>query len=221
MPTAYESYQTYLRGPAAVIHLFEQSLGTQAIYGTPAPDMQQRTIESLSEQIDRLQSQIARLKQELRETRSDNHRLLRRNAELEVLSTKDSHNSSRPPSTDPPWAKRTKSLRRPSGRQPGGQVGHPGRTLRLTHKPKRVVMHRPKQCRHCHTSLREGHSTGVERRQIVDLVPIRLRVTEHRAPSGGCALPGLRAQDEGQLSRGCESECVVRSFASIACPLSA
>jgi hypothetical protein len=44
MPTAYDIYQTYLRGPAAVIRLFEQSLGTQAIYGTPAPDMQQRTI---------------------------------------------------------------------------------------------------------------------------------------------------------------------------------
>ena len=37
MPTSYEIYQTYLRGPAAVIRLFEQALGTQAIYGTPAP----------------------------------------------------------------------------------------------------------------------------------------------------------------------------------------
>ena len=42
MPTSYEIYQTYLRGPAAIIRLFEQSLGTQAIYGTPTPNMQQR-----------------------------------------------------------------------------------------------------------------------------------------------------------------------------------
>ena len=47
MPTSYEIYQTYLRGPAAVLRLFEQALGTQAIYGTPDPDMQQRAIESL------------------------------------------------------------------------------------------------------------------------------------------------------------------------------
>jgi len=129
MPTSYEIYQTYLRGPAAVIRLFEQALGTQAIYGAPTPDMQQRTIESLSEQIDRLQHQITRLQEELRETRSDNHRLRRRNVELEALGGKDSHNSSRPPSTDPPWTKRTKSLRRPSGKLAGGPTGHPGHTL--------------------------------------------------------------------------------------------
>ncbi len=70
--------------------------------------MQPRTIESLSEDIGRLKSQIARLQEELRETRGDNHRLRQRNTELEALVTKDSHNSSRPPSTDPPWAKRTK-----------------------------------------------------------------------------------------------------------------
>ena len=52
------------------------------------------------------------MKQEVRETCGDNHRLLRRNAGLEALDTKDSHNSSRPPSANPPWAKRTKSLRR-------------------------------------------------------------------------------------------------------------
>lgn len=115
MPTSYEIYQTYLRSPTAVIRLFEQALGTQAIYGPPDPDMQQRIIEDLSQEIDRLKHQVARLKHEFREARSDNQRLRRRNMELEALVTKDSHNSSRPPSTDPPWRKRTRSLRRLSG----------------------------------------------------------------------------------------------------------
>jgi len=196
MPTSYEIYQSYLRGPAAIIRLFEQALGTQAIYGTPEPDMQQRTINSLSEEIAKLQHQIARLKQELREARSDNHRLLRRNMELEALVSKDSHNSSRPPSTDPPWTKRTRSVRRPSGRRPGGQVGHPGHTLHLTPKPQRVVIHRPAQCRHCQTPLREGHRAGVERRQVIELVPIRLRVTEHRAEVVRCPRCGQRTKAE-------------------------
>jgi transposase len=196
MPTAYEIYQTYLCGPAAVIRLFEQALGTQAIYGPPNPDMQQRAIEDLSEEIDRLKHQIARLKEELRETRNDNHRLRRRDAELEALISKDSHNSSRPPSTDPPWRKRTRSLRRPSGRRPGGQPGHPGHTLRLTQKPTRVVIHRPTQCCHCQTPLREGHSASVERRQVIDLVPIRLRVTEHRAEVVRCPRCGQRTKAE-------------------------
>ena len=196
MPTSYEIYQTYLRGPAAIIRLFEQALGTQAIYGAPDPDMQQRTIESLSQDVGRLQSQIARLQEELRETRSDNHRLRRRNTELEAVITKDSHNSSRPPSSDPPWSKRTKSLRRPSGGHPGGQPGHQGHMLWLTRKPMRVVTHRPAQCRHCHGSLGAGHSSGAERRQVVDLVPARLRVTEHRAEVVRCPSCGQRTKAE-------------------------
>jgi transposase len=196
MPTSYEIYQTYLRGPAAVIRLFEQALGTQAIYGPPAPDMQQRTIDALSEEIARRDNQIARLKQELSEVRGDNHRLRRRNSELEALITKDSHNSSRPPSSDPPWAKRTNSLRRPSGKLRGGQPGHPGHTLRLTQKPQRVITHRPKQCRHCLSPLGGGWSAGVERRQVIDLVPARLRVIEHRAEVVCCPACGKRTKAE-------------------------
>lgn len=196
MPTSYEIYQTYLRGPVAVIRLFEQSLGTQAIYGLPDPDMQQRAIEDLSQEIDRLKHQIIGLKEELQEVRGDNHRLRRRNSELEALVTKDSHNSSRPPSTDPPWAKRTRSLRRPSGKRPGGQPSHPGHTLRLTPKPTRVVSHRPPECRHCQTPLREGQVIGRERRQVVDLVPARLRVTEHRAEVVRCPRCGQRTKAE-------------------------
>jgi septal ring factor EnvC (AmiA/AmiB activator) len=75
-----------------------------------APDMQQRTIESLSWEIDRLRHQMARLKRELRETRGDNHRFGRLNTELEALIMKDSHNSSRTPSTDASRVKRTESL---------------------------------------------------------------------------------------------------------------
>lgn len=196
MPTSYEIYQTYLRGPAAVIRLFEQALGTQAIYGPPPPDMQQRTIDALSEEIARRDDQIARLQQELSELRGENHRLRRRNLELEAFISKDSHNSSRPPSSDPAWAKRTKSLRRPSGKLRGGQPGHAGHTLRMTPKPQRVITHRPKQCRHCLSPLREGRSAGAERRQVVELVPARLRVTEHRAEVVCCPACGKRTKAE-------------------------
>jgi hypothetical protein len=44
MPTSYEIYQTYLRGPAAVIRLFEQALSTQAIYGPKRPSSASRRV---------------------------------------------------------------------------------------------------------------------------------------------------------------------------------
>jgi transposase len=196
MPTCFEIYETYQRGPAAVLRLFEEALGTLAIYGPPPPDVQQRTIDSLSEEIGRLKRQVSRLKAALGEARGEVDWLRRRNTELEKLVTKDSHNSSRPPSIDPPWAKRTKSLRRPSGRRVGGQPGHAGRTLRLTQNPHRVVTHRPARCRHCSGSLAGARGTSVERRQIVELVPARLRVIEHRAEVVRCASCGRRTKAE-------------------------
>jgi len=196
MPTCFEIYETYQRGPTAVLRLFEEALGTRAIYGPPPPDTQQRTIDALSEDIGRLQRQISRLKAALGEARGEVDWLRRRNTELEKLVTKDSHNSSRPPSTDPPWAKRTRSLRRPSGRRVGGQPRHAGRTLRLTPKPHRVVTHRPARCRHCSESLARARGTSIERRQVVELVPARLRVTEHRAEAVRCASCGSRTKAE-------------------------
>src|SRR5215210_6182988 len=146
-------YQAYLQGPNALLRLFEDAFGRHALYGPPDPDQQQRTIDALSEQVGQLKGQVKRLQAEVSDLRGHNFQLQRRNAELEALVVKDSHNSSRPPSTDPPWAKRTKSLRRPSGRRPGGQAGHLGETLRLSERPGRVVEHRPRECRSCHAPL--------------------------------------------------------------------
>jgi hypothetical protein len=153
-------YQAYLRGPSALLRLFEDAFGRHALYGPPEPDQQQRTIDALSEQIEQLMAQVRRLRAEASDLRGHNFQLQRRNAELEALVAKDSHNSSRPPPADPPWAKRTKSLRRPSGRKPGGQAGHRGETLRLSERPNRVVEHRPRECRSCRASLDSARVLG-------------------------------------------------------------
>jgi transposase len=192
----WQIYQAYLQGPHALFRLFEDAFGRPALYGPPDPDQRQREIESLSEQIGQLKTQVEKLQAEVRDLHADNFRLGRRNAELEVLVAKDSHNSSRPPSTDPPWAKRTRSLRRPSGKRPGGQAGHQGSTLRLSSRPNRVVDHRPHQCCNCHSSLADAEVVNQHRQQVWEVVPAKVKVTEHRLAVLRCSVCGQRTQGE-------------------------
>jgi transposase len=62
-------------------------------------------------------------------------------AEWRARLSKDSHNSSKPPSSDG-LEKKPTSLRKASGRKPGGQKGHAGHTLEFV-LPNTVIEHSP------------------------------------------------------------------------------
>lgn len=112
--------------------------------------------------------------------------LLERVRDLEARLAKDSHNSGKPPSSDglKRQLPRTRSLRRKTGKKPGGQLGHAGETLHLVAAPDAVVEHCPTVCTACLTPLEAAATLEIvarERRQVQDLPPIRLHVTEHQA----------------------------------------
>ena len=100
--------------------------------------------------------------------------------ELEARLRKDSHNSNKPPSSDG-LAKKPKSLRESSGRNPGGQAGHEGTTLKRVATPDVTVRHPlPKHCDRCGAPLGVQADALVEdRRQVFDLVQPVVQVTEH------------------------------------------
>ena len=105
-------------------------------------------------------------------------------AELEARLGLSSKNSSKPSGANP--FVKPKSLRGKSGRKPGGQSGHQGRTLERVADPDRVVEHRPLQCDGCGAGLAEAATAKVEARQVFDLPEIRPEVTEHRLVSCRC-----------------------------------
>jgi Transposase IS66 family. len=109
-------------------------------------------------------------------------------AELRRQLGQDSRNSSKPPSSDSPFVKPApKSLRRKSGRKPGGQPGHPGATLALVDVPNERKRHEPDGCAGCGAGLTDAPEVGVERRQVFDLPPMTVRVTEHQLIARRCA----------------------------------
>src|ERR1700716_2465013 len=108
-------------------------------------------------------------------------------AELKRRLGLNSRNSSKPPASDSPFTKPApKSLRRKSGRKPGGQPGHPGSTLALVDDPTERKRHEPGPCTGCGADLTDAPEVGLERRQVFDLPPITVRVTEHQLISRRC-----------------------------------
>jgi transposase len=107
-------------------------------------------------------------------------------ADLAAQVRSNSRNSSKPPSSDGPAKPAPKSLRGKSGRKPGRPKGQPGATMQLSDHPDKVVKHRPKRCGGCGKSLRRGEVTGVERRQVIDIPPVKAEVTEHQVLTVKC-----------------------------------
>lgn len=107
--------------------------------------------------------------------------------ELEARLAKDSHNSSKPPSSDGYGKKKTTSLRKPSGKPPGGQKGHKGNTLERTSEPDEIRdCPLPASCS-CGLPLDASRAEVAEQRQVFD-VPIQpFQVIEHRTLKLACS----------------------------------
>ena len=109
-------------------------------------------------------------------------------AELKRQVGQNSRNSSKPPSSDSPFTKPApKSLRRRSGRRPGGQPGHPGSTLALVDNPNERKRHEPGRCGGCGERLADAPEVGMQRRQVFDLPLMTVRVIEHQLIARRCA----------------------------------
>ena len=126
-----------------------------------------------------LQEQILLLKEK-------NKRLGRKLRELEARLNKNSRNSSKPPSSDTKKPKRTESLRKKSDKNPGGQPGHSGKTLKVRTKPDETIHLPVTNCGKCNKSLKNMPET-IEIRQEFEIPEPKILVKEYQAASKTCS----------------------------------
>jgi transposase len=107
-------------------------------------------------------------------------------ADLAAQVKANSRNSSKPPSSDGLARPSPKSLRGKSGRRPGRPKGQPGATMELSDHPDKKVRHRPARCGCCGKSLKSAPVTAVERRQVIDIPPVKAVTTEHQMLTVKC-----------------------------------
>ena len=100
---------------------------------------------------------------------------------------KDSHNSSKPPSSDGYGKKPApKSLKKSSGKRQGGQPGHKGSGMKIDREPDKVVEHYPSICEQCPN---RGKCTShvCESRYVID-IEVKTTLTQHKQMECKCRL---------------------------------
>lgn len=132
-----------------------------------------------------LKEEVVRKERRIEELEGQLMGALLRIEELERRQAKDSHNSSKPPSSDS-LGRKSRKQRKESGKSRGGQRGHVGHALQAVENPDQVIQHRPVHCETCHCSLSEEMGQVKERRQIMDLPELRLQVTQHQVQAICC-----------------------------------
>ena len=129
-------------------------------------------VESLQKLVMQLLSEIEVLKAE--------------NADLKRQLGMNSRNSHKPPSSDGFKKAKKKSQLPKEIKSRGGQKGHKGKTLEQVKNPDYTKIYAPIQCKCCKRRFKVNEIKVIETRQVFDLPPARLEITEHQLGSVLC-----------------------------------
>ena len=140
------------------------------------PDEKDLLIDDLHKQIDQLNDVIKNLNETIKDLR-------------EQLN-KNSGNSSKPPSSDgfKKPVNKNRSLRKKSGKKPGGQKGHNGSCLTVLSEPDHTKDHLHSDCANCpHYEKCRAAAKVKETRYVIDAV-VNVDITAHNLLSVPCCL---------------------------------
>lgn len=137
---------------------------------------------------------------------------------------KNSTNSSTPPSKErmkDEVVRRTKTLRKPTGRKPGGQEGHKGSTLKKVVSPDETEDVSANYCTKCGSSLEDSERVLDYVTQVVSIPELKPLVKEMRHYITVCRKCGERIQSHPPRRRGSNAVVYDASVKALAVYLNA
>ena len=129
----------------------------------------------------------------------ENESLRQKVNDLEFRLSKDSHNSSKPPSSDGYQKKVIVNQRTKTGKSIGGQPGHKSNSKPFHEHPDTVYYHLPNGC---DCGVEHWEEKPAETFQIVDLPLIKAIITEHRKMRYRCRNCGEEFSGEPPENKG-------------------
>ena len=149
---------------------------------TKEMQLMRETINQQYVEITKLNRNIEALNRQIRKKDEDIVKLKERLSKYEKPD-KNSGNSSTPPSKEnmkDEVVRRTKTLRKPSGKKPGGQEGHEGHKLSLSSFPNEIIEDVPSTCTNCGDSLEDAERVLDYVTQVVSLPELKPVIKEIR-----------------------------------------
>ncbi len=151
------------------------------------------TIQNLICQLEALNKRVSLLEKEnkaLCDENAENALLRTEIAALKARLNSNSHNSNQLPSSDG-YNKRSikPAFSKSKNSNHGGQKGHEGKTLRQVDSPDKIEFCSPGLCSCGHGYTKEELELA-EKRQVFELPPPRLEITEYRIFQALCSVCG-------------------------------
>jgi len=156
----------------------------KAALATRDADLAARDVELVAERVRRaeLEAQVAKLTETVRQ--------------LQELLGRNSGNSNKPPSSDPPGMRRKVQKKKLKGGRRGGQKGHRGshRMLVAVEHVNEIVDLYPPECESCWEPLAKTPDSLARRYQYTELNPLAVHVTEYQRHAVVCPCCGFKTR---------------------------
>ena len=149
----------------------------------------QQMKEKLSEQdevIQQLRKENIQLQEENKQLREENILLKQEIKKLKERSNKDSTNSSKPPSTDDGFKEKESKKDKNTDKKRGGQKGSTSNNLKKSDNPDKIEVLESSTCSKCNHSLLDVEVKSISKKQVFDIPPVKMKVTEFQQHSKVC-----------------------------------